>query len=415
MMQQTKMTKEMKFKMLLEYLEDSRSILEQDKKKLMEKVNLKVKEFSLYLGALCHIFPDYLVCTPTHNNELECRQIQSLSNIDKMIKENLEKLTAEVKLSNDKALRKYRIILEAFHNKKVLDSYDKALQESLGEMSQRNLDKELKKFVEVFDNIKEVKEGKKNTYKLIKPLDIFIESFDHANEIGWFFNMAHESDPEFFAGLEQFTRKDKDLYLFKNTPFEDTSTIESSQNFQRLKRNIEAREYTKIKYLYDTKEYDNLKPIKLVFVDNNWYVALVDTDNILRFGRLSFIERVDYGSKRGHFQPSSIAKQKEFLLQELQNAMTLYGQEKQVAKLKASPAIARYFQKDMKKFLSSQQFIQELEDGSIEFSVEYTQYLEVLPFVQKWLPDLVILEPRELRDVYTMKLTTMLQNMKGIK
>ena len=58
----------------------------------------------------------------------------------------------------------------------------------------------------------------------------------------------------------------------------------------------------------------------------------------------------------------------------------------------------------MKKFLSTQTYKRRSDDGSIIFTLEYTQPLEILPFIQKWLPDLVILEPRELRDEYLKKL-----------
>ena len=313
------------------------------------------------------------------------------------------------------SLNKYKIILEEFHTQKELNSYDERLLELLGGMSQRNLERILKEFEGEFDNIILEKKGKKNIYRLVEPIDVFKESFDNSNNIGWFLNMAHDGDPELFAGLEELTQKDREIYLFKNSPFEDTNTIESNQNFQRLKRNIEAREYTKIKYIYDDTEYDNLKPIKLVFVDNNWYIALVDSDDILRFGRVSFIERVDYGSKTAHFQPSSISKQKEFLINRLQNSMTLFDREPQLAKLKATKNIARYFKSNMKRFLSSQKFIKELDDGSVIFTVEYTQELEILPFVQKWLPDLIILEPQELRDAYQMKLGKTIENMKDLK
>lgn len=99
-----------------------------------------------------------------------------------------------------------------------------------------------------------------------------------------------------------------------------------------------------------------------------------------------------------------------FLEKQLQNSMTLYGKEKKRATLKATPCIARYFEKEMKVFLSTQKYKSTLEDGSVIFSVDYTQELEILPFIQKWLPDLVILEPQELKDAYTNKLQNTLNN-----
>ncbi len=52
----------------------------------------------------------------------------------------------------------------------------------------------------------------------------------------------------------------------------------------------------------------------------------------------------------------------------------------------------------MKPHLKSQKFIRKNGDGSVEFTLEYTQPIEVLPFIKKWLPDLQILSPKELSD-----------------
>lgn len=63
----------------------------------------------------------------------------------------------------------------------------------------------------------------------------------------------------------------------------------------------------------------------------------------------------------------------------------------------------------MKKFLLSQKFKEVLEDGSVLFTVEYTQSLEVLLLIQKWRPNLVIVQPQELKDEYKQLLTEVLE------
>ena len=143
-------------------------------------------------------------------------------------------------------------------------------------------------------------------------------------------------------------------------------------------------------------------------MDNNWYIAFVDNDEKLRFGRLSFIESVNYAS-RTSFQPSTVEKQMKFL-ESVQNSMTLFSEPKKIAKIKATKNIARYFEDGMKIFLSSQKFLERQEDGSVIFTLEYTQELEILPFIQKWLPDLIILEPQELKDSYLKKLSLALSS-----
>lgn len=48
----------------------------------------------------------------------------------------------------------------------------------------------------------------------------------------------------------------------------------------------------------------------------------------------------------------------------------------------------------MKPFFSSQAFIRENENG-VEFTLSYTQPMEVLPFIKRWLPGIKILEFNE--------------------
>jgi predicted DNA-binding transcriptional regulator YafY len=91
--------------------------------------------------------------------------------------------------------------------------------------------------------------------------------------------------------------------------------------------------------------------------------------------------------------------------------MTRFDKEQQIATIKATSQVAKYFEKDMKKFLPSQEFREKLDDGSVIFTVSYTQSLEILPFVQKWLPDLIILEPRELKEQYRKKIQQIFKNL----
>lgn len=311
-------------------------------------------------------------------------------------------------------LQKYYFILKEFDKRqdKTLTGYDQVLQDEL-KLCPKQINRLLRELSTEHDNIVKLEKTKKDTYKLIKPLDVVIETFKQSNEIGWLFNMAHDSDPEIFKELEEITKKEKHLYKFKNTPFEDINTLETKESFQRLKRIIEAKEYAKIKFLHNETTYDNLKCLKLIFMDSNWYVAFIDNDEKLRFGRVSFIQSVEYGSKTGTFKTTNLKKQIKFL-DTVQNSMTLFDKEKKTATIKATKNISRYFEKDMKIFLASQSFKQKCDDGGVIFTLEYTQELEILPFIQKWIPDLIIIEPKELREAYIQKLKSTLLNHENI-
>jgi hypothetical protein len=73
----------------------------------------------------------------------------------------------------------------------------------------------------------------------------------------------------------------------------------------------------------------------------------------------------------------------------MQNAFTLYGVTPKTVTIKALPEVSQYFKEGMKKFFKSQKFIEEQKDGSVVFSLQYTQPLEILPFIQKWMPSLI--------------------------
>ena len=312
-------------------------------------------------------------------------------------------------MSDKTVLKKYLLLIEELHKREVLNAYDDALQTLVG-VGQKQIDRMLTELTNDFDNIIQINNGKRKEYKLVKPIDIFQETLKNSYDIGWLFQMAHDADPGVFCELEKFTKQNEHIYQFKNTPFEDIKTLEAKDIFKKLQIAVKNREYKKIKFISDPNIYDNLKCLKLIFMDSNWYLAFVDNSEKLRFGRVAFIQSVDYASKSNSFQKSSVEKYFEFLNQEVENALTLYGVDKKIAKIKVLPKIARYFEKDMKKFFASQEFVEKHPDGSVDFFVKYTQPMELLPFVKKWLPNIKILEPIELRDLLVDELKKSIEN-----
>jgi len=303
-------------------------------------------------------------------------------------------------------LEKYKIILEEFKNREELTAYD--LKDILG-LSPKQIDRLIQDVMHTFENIEEVPKKKRRTYKLINKSDVFNEILDKYEDIGWFFQMAQSADPDIFKDLEKITKKDR-VYKIKNSPFEDLKLEKDKINFRKLKRAVQYNEYVKLSFEYSNEILDNVKALKLILVDNNWYFAYVDENDELKLARIVFIKRVDYASKNS-YQKSSVSQHLEFLETNLQNSMTLFNKPKQTARLKALPNIAKYFEKDMKKFFDSQKYIKK-EKGSVIFEITYTQDLEILPFIQKWLPDLVILEPLDLKNRYIEKLNKAIGNLK---
>jgi len=294
-------------------------------------------------------------------------------------------------------------ILEEVHKRKdrTIDSYDDILSTNFG-LSPKQIGRLLKEISDSIDTFMPVKIGKRTAYKLMKPLDIFTEAFKNSTEIHQLIHMAHDADPEVFDELALLTKSDQHIYMFKNSPFEDTKTLSEKETFQHLKDAVSRREYRKITFQGDSQ--DKLKCLKLIYMENNWYIAYVNDEDKLLFGRISFIQKVEYASKDGAFQPSSVTKHLTFLKNDLQNAMTLYDSSVKTAHIQVSPDKAHYFEKQIKVQMPSQKFKEKREDGSIIFTVEYTQPLEILPFLYKWIPHFKILEPKKLKNVYVENL-----------
>ncbi|HIP13585.1 MAG TPA: WYL domain-containing protein, partial [Arcobacter sp.] len=136
---------------------------------------------------------------------------------------------------------------------------------------------------------------------------------------------------------------------------------------------------------------------KLIFMERNWYLAYVDETQKCKFGRISFMDKIEYATKKEVFHLSSVTLHLKFL-QNIQNSMTLYSSIPKTARLKAVGNAVKYFNKDMKPFFRTQKFEKTLDNGDILFTVEYTQELEILPFIQKWIPNIIVLEPISLKN-----------------
>lgn len=263
--------------------------------------------------------------------------------------------------------------------------------------------------------------GKKiNVYRTINPdtdisktLRFFLEE---SNELSWILTLIHENDPSLIKKLspsdkeilERNVSQDKDIFLFKSNPFEN---LQNNHDliFSQLKTAVKNNEYKTIKYSYTQDEtLENVKCLKLIFTNNNWYLAIETSQETLRLLRIAFIKQVLYATGKSNFQKHTLAKYRHYF-ETMQNAMSLHGVVLKTAIIKTSPQVSCYFVKDMKPFFVSQKYIETLDDGSIVFSLDYTQPLEIFPFIKRWLPHLEILEPKELKELYVVELTQALR------
>ncbi len=305
-------------------------------------------------------------------------------------------------------------LMEIFIEKKEISVYDDEVRAKLDNCSIKTLERYLKDLESMYDHIITIKRGKKKVWKLIKVSDIIEEFIKNSNDLYTLFELAREFDPTIFKELEQNTLKklssNESIFIFKNSIMEEIKEEKTKAIFNDLKQAVRNKEYRDIHYYYDKDIYlKDVKPIKLAFLDNNWYLAAVTKEDKFRFLRLSFIKKVQKRYTQGRFQKANIQPFLDFL-KNVQNSMTHFGVPPKTAILQAKPQIAKYFKKGMKPYFPSQQFIKELDDGSVLFSIDYTQNLEILPFIQKWLPNLIILKPLELKNALLDNIYKSIQN-----
>jgi predicted DNA-binding transcriptional regulator YafY len=305
------------------------------------------------------------------------------------------------------AIEKLLIILEALHTRPYVDAYDETLLDRLG-CSPKQLGRDLQTLESYFEQIVSFKQGKRKAYKLINTVDVLSEAYRNNDlPLGMLFEMAREGMPELFSELETITKEQDGVYIFFNSPLEEIEDFEKTPTFRSLKDAIKRLEYRNI-FLKGGKRFINVKPIKLIFSEGNWYVAYIDGDT-LRISRISFIDKVTYASKN-NYRASDTKPFLTWLKQHYQNPFSRYDTTLHEAILYAKPNIAHYFDEGMKRFFPTQRFIEKTEEGGVRFSVVYTQEKEILPFVRCWMPDLVIEVPQSLVAAHFSILKTSIRN-----
>jgi len=318
----------------------------------------------------------------------------------------------------NKKINRMFILMNRLAEGEELYEQDEGLQENLGGINKRTLDRYLKDIHELYGNIvltekkkKEFTDREVTIYRVAdrkKDVSQILKFFiENSNDLGWVLQMINENDPSFLKELDERDRhdieknikEDEGVFVFKSTPFENMETAEQKKIFSQLKKAVKNHEYRTIVYDKNkTEELKDLKCLKLVYMDNNWYLATENEEKKFRFLRLSFMKDVKYASEgKTTFQSARVEEQNRYF-DKVQNANTLVGVNFKKAELKVSPKVAIYFKKSMKPFFPTQKYIQTEEDGSVVFSVEYTQPLEILPFVKKWQPDMSIISPVELKN-----------------
>src|SRR5690606_17909290 len=90
----------------------------------------------------------------------------------------------------------------------------------------------------------------------------------------------------------------------------------------------------------------------------------------------------------------------EDFLKKFQTLFSNYKKEPFEVVLKIDESVKRFFIN--KKFLSSQTILENKDDLIVSFKV--TNSMEILPLVKKWLPNIKIVSPKEIKEQFEEEL-----------
>ncbi|HJE03504.1 MULTISPECIES: WYL domain-containing protein [Arcobacteraceae] len=205
------------------------------------------------------------------------------------------------------------------------------------------------------------------------------------------FDFSRNLDEKDKTILQKMEKKYSQVYMIKQNPFEQFT--QKKDLLFDIKDAIKNRRYTKIEYTSDKKYiYEQAKILKIVFAEGNFYLAILTNEEInngFKFLRLSFLDKII-------LYPNSFKKdyEAEDFLKNFQTLFSNYKKEPFEVVLKVDNKIKRFFIN--KKFLSSQKIVENKEDLILSFKV--TNSMEILPLVKKWLPNIKIISPKNLKD-----------------
>ncbi len=213
-------------------------------------------------------------------------------------------------------------------------------------------------------------------------------------------------------------KKDKEqVYTIKANPIEE---LPNKDIMDQLKKAVLGRRYINLTVYDDdnlltdnnNKEefLKNIQPHRIVFTEGNWYLAIYDKNMIInngfRFLRIGKIIPGTIDITSNTFQKN---RDIEEHLQNFQSIFSYFKKEPFKVVLKISKNVSKFFLH--KKFLASQTIVNTFDDGSLEIHYLINNEMEILLLAKKWLPDIEILSPSWLKEIYYRDLSKMLATM----
>ena len=218
-------------------------------------------------------------------------------------------------------------------------------------------------------------------------------------------NYYEKLDSDLKKEIETSSQKSKELYHFHNNPLEDFS---NNHLLKEIEQSITKKR--KVNFTYKNISYIDIKPLQIVFMEGNLYLAILSNEELnggFKFLRINYIQEYKTLSIE-YNDTAAILKAYEFL-KEFQTPFSWFNSEYKQVKISISEYAKEFFK--LKKHLPSQEY-KELADGTTQLTYYVTNYMEIALLVKKWFPHLKIIEPIEWKDKFKSEIEQYLESDK---
>ena len=272
--------------------------------------------------------------------------------------------------------------------------------------SEKTIRRDLDVIKEMFpESFELIRGGESGCYKAItkeafdnfmKPstLSLMVQTFSIAQHSDLFNNLDIDDDDKRI--IESKIKDLKKVYEFKSKPFENKSS--DAKIFKKLENAINYKKEILIDYEVPNMIMQiNVKPYKIVFMNENFYLAceVINENYSFSVYRISKIQAVTYANRTFHHNPDIVS-----FIKAMQTPLATYRPNfkehlvEVIVEVDSKKAV--HFK--AKKYLTSQTILEEKDNGNLLIKFTVTQDTELKDLVKRWLPYVKIISPLSLKE-----------------
>ena len=171
-----------------------------------------------------------------------------------------------------------------------------------------------------------------------------------------------------------------------------TTSIEKIDNFKneiiQIKNAVESKSI--IKCFYNDKNRE-IYPLKILNLEGFWYLIIFEPiDNKIKTFHLNTIKNIEVLNSDFSFDEEKINS--------FDNAISAYYKPNNapiLVQLFMDKEVSRYFMR--KPLNKSQRVLKIYDDESCDIELTITEYMEIIPTIQRYIPFIGVIEPQELK------------------